>query len=188
MRRLRAFARSCSSSAARRQAVRHRLRDVDADHLLQRRPRHKAGGDPDNFPATWDGIIDLAQKIEALGGGKVRGCPFDWQITGNWMWQALVFSHGGTMLSADEKKVAFDGPRRTEGHRVLGRLVTTATCRIRRQAEARGLHRRQAGHAVGFVLADQPRHNARSATRSAVERRASRPGADGRLPTGGPPP
>jgi multiple sugar transport system substrate-binding protein len=33
----------------------------------------------------------------------------DWEITGNWMFQALVFANGGDMLSADEKKVAFDG-------------------------------------------------------------------------------
>ena len=36
----------------------------------------RAGGDPDKFPTTWDGIIDLAKRIEALdGGGKYRGMP-----------------------------------------------------------------------------------------------------------------
>ena len=49
-----------------------------------------------------------------------------WQITGNWMWQALVFSHGGTMLTADEKKVAFDGPAGQKAIGVLGRLVNEA--------------------------------------------------------------
>ena len=68
----------------------------------------KAGGDPDQFPNDWDGIFDLAAKIKALSGAPRLSIPG--QITGNWMWQALVFSHGGTMLSADEKKVAFDGP------------------------------------------------------------------------------
>jgi len=87
----------------------------------------RAGGDPNNFPSTWDGIIDLAKKIEALdGGGKVRGMFLSWQITGNWMWQALVFSHGGTMLSADEKKVVFDGPAGQKAIGVLGRLVNDA--------------------------------------------------------------
>jgi len=68
----------------------------------------KAGGDPAKFPSTWEGIFELARKIEALGG-NVRGFHYDWDITGNWMFQALVFSNGGTMLSADESKVAFDG-------------------------------------------------------------------------------
>jgi multiple sugar transport system substrate-binding protein len=87
----------------------------------------RAGGDPDKFPTTWDGIIDLAKRIEALdGGGKVRGMFLSWQITGNWMWQALVFSHGGTMLTADEKKVAFDGPAGQRAIGVLARLVNEA--------------------------------------------------------------
>ena len=42
------------------------------------------------------------------------------------MWQALVFSHGGTMLTADEKKVAFDGPAGQKAIDVLGRLVNEA--------------------------------------------------------------
>ncbi len=87
----------------------------------------RAGGDPDRFPTTWDGIIDLAKRIEALdGGGKYRGMFLSWQITGNWMWQALVFSHGGTMLTADEKKVAFDGPAGQKAMNVLSRLVNEA--------------------------------------------------------------
>jgi multiple sugar transport system substrate-binding protein len=85
----------------------------------------RAGGDPDRFPADWDGVIQLARKIEDLGGGA-RGIFFSWQITGNWMWQALVFSHGGTMLTADEKKTAFEGPAGQAGMRVLTRLVEEA--------------------------------------------------------------
>jgi multiple sugar transport system substrate-binding protein len=70
----------------------------------------KAGGDPDNFPSTWEGIFALAKKIDDPAN-KVSGFHFDWDITGNWMWQALTFSNGGTMLSADEKTVAFgDAP------------------------------------------------------------------------------
>lgn len=87
----------------------------------------RAGGDPDNFPKDWDGIIALARKIEALdGGGKVRGLFMSWQITGNWVWQQLVLSHGGTQLTADEKKVAFDGPEGQKAINVLSRLVNEA--------------------------------------------------------------
>jgi multiple sugar transport system substrate-binding protein len=82
----------------------------------------KAGGDPDNFPSTWEGIFDLSRKIHALGNDTI-GLYHSWTITGNWMWQALVFSHGGTMMSDDEKKVAFDGPGGQKAIDLLGRMV-----------------------------------------------------------------
>jgi multiple sugar transport system substrate-binding protein len=82
----------------------------------------KAGGNPDNFPTTWDGIFDLARKIDALGDGTV-GMYHSWTITGNWMWQALVYSHGGAMLSADEKKVAFDGDGGKRAIQLMGRML-----------------------------------------------------------------
>ncbi|MBX9946652.1 MAG: ABC transporter substrate-binding protein [Reyranella sp.] len=88
----------------------------------------KAGGDPAAFPATWDGIFATARKIKALGGAT-QGFHFDWDITGNWMWQALVFSNGGTMLTADEKKVAFDGPAGKTGLDTLNRMVSEGTMR-----------------------------------------------------------
>ena len=74
----------------------------------------KAGGDPAKFPTTWDGIFDIAKKVNALGNDNI-GLFHSWAITGNWMWQALVFSNGGTMLTPDEKKVAFDGPAGQKG-------------------------------------------------------------------------
>jgi multiple sugar transport system substrate-binding protein len=82
----------------------------------------KAGGDPNNFPNTWDGIIALGNRIKALGNDTV-GLYHSWQITGNWLWQALIFSHGGTMMSADEKKVAFDGEAGQRSIELLGRMV-----------------------------------------------------------------
>lgn len=88
----------------------------------------KAGGDTASLPATWDGIFEMARKIKALGG-STQGFHFDWDITGNWMWQALVFSNGGTMLTADEKKVAFDGPAGKVAIETLGRMVTEGTMR-----------------------------------------------------------
>jgi multiple sugar transport system substrate-binding protein len=88
----------------------------------------KAGGDASALPATWDGIFEMARKVKALGG-PTQGYHFDWDITGNWMWQALVFSNGGTMLTADEKKVAFDGPAGKTAIETLGRMVTEGTMR-----------------------------------------------------------
>jgi multiple sugar transport system substrate-binding protein len=83
----------------------------------------KAGADPANLPQTWDGLIDLAKKIKALGP-DTNGITYAWDITGNWLWQAPVFARGGTMLNADETKVAFNGPEGQFAIKTLARLVT----------------------------------------------------------------
>lgn len=88
----------------------------------------KAGGDSAALPTDWNGVFALARKIKALGSAT-QGFHFDWDITGNWMWQALVFSNGGTMLTADEKKVAFDGPAGRTAIDTLNRMVTEGTMR-----------------------------------------------------------
>jgi multiple sugar transport system substrate-binding protein len=95
----------------------------------------KAGANPDAFPNTWEGIFALAKRIAALDG-KTYGFHYDWDITGNWMWQALVFSNGGTMLSADEKKVAFDGPAGQKSIATLAAMVREGTMRDVSQATA----------------------------------------------------
>lgn len=88
----------------------------------------KAGDNLAALPATWDGIFELARKVKALGG-NTQGFHFDWDITGNWMFQALVFSNGGTMLSEDEKKVAFDGEAGKRAIATLSRMVKDGTMR-----------------------------------------------------------
>ena len=93
----------------------------------------KAGGNPDAFPKTWDGIFELAKKIHKPDD-KVYGLHFDWDITGNWMWQALNFSHGGSMLSADEKQVAFSGEAGQKSIALLRRMVAEGTMRDVSQA------------------------------------------------------
>jgi multiple sugar transport system substrate-binding protein len=95
----------------------------------------KAGGDPDNFPTTWEGIFALAKKIDDPAN-KVAGFHFDWDITGNWMWQALTFSNGGTMLTSDEKKVAFDGPPGQKAIATLAAMRNDGTMRDVSQATA----------------------------------------------------
>ncbi|MBI5132744.1 MAG: ABC transporter substrate-binding protein [Rhodopseudomonas palustris] len=83
----------------------------------------QAGGDPTNLPTTWDGLIDLAKKVKATGP-DINGITYAWDITGNWLWQAPVFARGGTMLNADETKVAFDGPEGQFAIKQIARLVT----------------------------------------------------------------
>src|ERR1700722_15390250 len=39
---------------------------------------------------------------------NVIGFYYQWDITGNWMFESLVFANGGHMMSPDEKTIAFD--------------------------------------------------------------------------------
>ena len=82
----------------------------------------EAGGNPDKLPTSWDEVIKLAAAMH--DPAKTRtGMFFDWTITGNWSWQGLVFSHGGSMLNADESRVAFGETAGQQSMRVLRRFV-----------------------------------------------------------------
>jgi len=80
-----------------------------------------AGGNPDTPPTTWDEVIELGGKIKALGDGN-EGIDFRWQGD-DWMFSALLFGAGGTMLSEDEKKVAFNGPEGLAAFKLVDRMV-----------------------------------------------------------------
>ena len=82
----------------------------------------EAGGDPANLPKTWDEVIRLAAAIHDPTRNRT-GLFFDWTITGNWSWQGLVFSHGGSMLDAKEARVAFGDDPGRRAISVLRRLV-----------------------------------------------------------------
>ncbi|PRD41413.1 ABC transporter substrate-binding protein [Phyllobacterium phragmitis] len=80
-----------------------------------------AGGNPDVPPKTWDEVIALGGRIKALGNGN-EGIDFRWQAD-DWMFSALLFGAGGTMLSEDESKVTFNGPQGQKAVEVLDRMV-----------------------------------------------------------------
>lgn len=80
-----------------------------------------AGGNPDIPPTTWDEVIALGGKIKALGDGN-EGIDFRWQGD-DWMFSALLFGAGGTMLNEDETKVTFNGPEGQKAVEVLDRMV-----------------------------------------------------------------
>jgi multiple sugar transport system substrate-binding protein len=82
----------------------------------------RAGGDPARPPSSWEGVMELARSIHGSADG-VQGMFFDWTITGNWSWQALVFSHGGSMLNAEETRVAFGEEPGRHAIRTLRNLV-----------------------------------------------------------------
>jgi multiple sugar transport system substrate-binding protein len=81
----------------------------------------RAGLNPDQFPTTWDGVIDNAKKIRALGDG-IEGMFFRWPGD-DWMFSALLYGHGGRMLNADESDVAFNGPEGLAALTLLDRMV-----------------------------------------------------------------
>ncbi|MBZ9810282.1 ABC transporter substrate-binding protein [Mesorhizobium sp. BR1-1-9] len=65
----------------------------------------KAGGDPDNMPADWPGIMELAKKIKATGSG-IAGLAYnihDWPD--EWLWDAMLMQGGGELTK--DGKVAF---------------------------------------------------------------------------------
>lgn len=66
----------------------------------------KAGGSMDDFPDTFDGVIQLAAKINALGDGTdgVWIAPHDWR------YQSLLGSYGGRPMNEDETDITFDSP------------------------------------------------------------------------------
>lgn len=84
----------------------------------------RAGGDPANFPRDWDGALALARRVDGLGDG-VDGMWFQWPGD-DWMFSALLFGHGGRMLTEDERDVAFAGPEGLASLRVLDRMVREA--------------------------------------------------------------
>jgi multiple sugar transport system substrate-binding protein len=81
----------------------------------------QAGADPSKLPTNWDELFALAKQIKTTGA---NGATIAWDITGNWLWQGPVFSQGGSMLNADETKVAFDGPEGQFAIATLARFVT----------------------------------------------------------------
>ena len=64
------------------------------------------------LPATWDEVVENCEKLRAVG---YRNPLFwGWNITGNWFFQALLWSQGTPILK--DGKINFDGP---EGLRAL---------------------------------------------------------------------
>jgi multiple sugar transport system substrate-binding protein len=67
----------------------------------------KAGMDA-NALTSWPAILTAGQAIDQKVGGPVNGFYFDWEQTGNWLFQALVTSNGGKMLAGNGCDIAFD--------------------------------------------------------------------------------
>ena len=64
----------------------------------------QAGGSMDEFPTTFDGVIELAAKIDALGE-NIEGV---WIHRHDWRYQSLLGSFGGRPMTEDETDITFD--------------------------------------------------------------------------------
>lgn len=80
----------------------------------------RAGGDPNNLPTDWTGIINLANKVKALGPEN-DGIYVEY-TNGGWSFQMLVGSFGGRMMNDQEQKVEFNGPAGLQAMNLLQRL------------------------------------------------------------------
>lgn len=95
----------------------------------------KTGVSEQTLPKTWDEIIALADKSREANPGT-NGLHYDWEITGNWLWQAMVFSKGGSMLNKDETDVAFNDEAGKESIAQMGRMVENGTMQNLRYNDA----------------------------------------------------
>lgn len=147
----------------------------------------QAGGDPAAFPTTWDGIFELAAKIDALGDdidGFFMGIHTE---AGDWFWQSLVYSNGGELMDAAEQIVAFGDEKGLAALTLTKRMVDDGKMNLRENQQ--GVQQFYAGK-TGILV--QSTASLRGTTDSVgtnfTLRTARYPLADatnGRLPTGG---
>ncbi|WP_232326591.1 extracellular solute-binding protein [Microbispora sp. ATCC PTA-5024] len=79
----------------------------------------KAGLDPNNPPKTWAEVQAAAKKIAGLGQGYVGYGEYSGNNVGGWHFTASIYGRGGSVISDDGKKAAFNSP---EGKAVLQNL------------------------------------------------------------------
>lgn len=78
----------------------------------------QAGGDTAHLPTDWTGILDLADKINKLGG-PVTGGFIETDGSASLGLLYLIQSQGGTMMSADETKLTVDSPQGVAAMKIL---------------------------------------------------------------------
>ncbi|MEO3790976.1 extracellular solute-binding protein [Nonomuraea sp. B10E15] len=79
----------------------------------------KAGLDPNSPPTTWAEVREAAKKIAALGQGYVGYGEYSGGNTGGWHFTQAIYGRGGSILTPDNTKAAFNSP---EGKAVLQTL------------------------------------------------------------------
>jgi multiple sugar transport system substrate-binding protein len=67
----------------------------------------RGGGDPDSFPAAWDGVVALGARIKTAAPEAMGVSYYINSFDSDWLWQALVQQGGGRMLNAAGSAPAF---------------------------------------------------------------------------------
>ena len=78
----------------------------------------KAGVDVDSL-TTWPAILAAGRAVDQKIGQPTAGFYFDWEQTGNWLFQALVTSNGGRMLADDRCEFVFGDARGMAALKIL---------------------------------------------------------------------
>ncbi|MCP4304978.1 MAG: extracellular solute-binding protein, partial [bacterium] len=93
----------------------------------------QAGGSMDDFPDTYDGVIELAAKIDALGD-NINGV---WIGRHDWRFQSLLGAHGGRPMTEDESDITFDSEAGLAAADLYQRFTDEAGMKSYGQDEAR---------------------------------------------------
>jgi multiple sugar transport system substrate-binding protein len=93
----------------------------------------QAGGSIENFPSDFDGIIELAAKIDALGD-NIEGV---WIGRHDWRFQSLLGSHGGRPMTEDESDITFDSEAGIKAASLYNRFATEGGMSTMTQDDAR---------------------------------------------------
>ena len=82
----------------------------------------QAGGSMADFPTTFDGVIELAAEIDALGD-TIDGI---WVDRHDWRFQSLLGSYGGRPMTEDESDITFDDDAGIAAARLYSRFAEEA--------------------------------------------------------------
>ena len=84
----------------------------------------EAGGDPDNFPDTWAGAVELAAKIKATGE-NIAGMSYDVAtFPDDWLWQALLYQQGIELIDPETGALGFEGETGLDMLKLVRSFVT----------------------------------------------------------------
>jgi multiple sugar transport system substrate-binding protein len=113
------------------------------------------------LPETWDDIIAVARDVAALGG-DVNGGYMEYAATNAWMFQNLLTSFGGRMMTPDGSDIAFDGPEGLQAMEILYRFgeannvdMTNDQARQAFNSGVTGVHVRSASGLTSITKAAQ---------------------------------
>ncbi|MGP9656213.1 ABC transporter substrate-binding protein [Halomonas sp. AOP35-4E-18] len=112
----------------------------------------EAGGDPDNMPDNFDDLIELAARIDALGD-DISGLSYDvhgW--SDDWLWQALLYQQGGSLLNAEHDGAGFDNEFGLNALTLAQRFATEAGMEVIDPDQSR----QQFGAGLTGIIFDTP--------------------------------